>query len=79
MRNCRQADQRLAASPKAAPDPAHNALHGIEFPVAGDHLSDNAIQRQILIPGYREGQRVVFLVLRERIEGNAVLRFHLVP
>ena len=38
-----------------------------------------ASRRQMLVPGHREGQRVVFPVFRERIEGDAVLRFHLVP
>src|SRR5450759_1663744 len=33
----------------------------------------------MLIPGHREGQRVVFPVAGESIEGDAILRFHLVP
>ncbi len=31
------------------------------------------------VPGHREGQRVILPVLRERLEGDAALRFHLVP
>jgi len=33
----------------------------------------------MLILSYREGQRVIFPVFRERIEGDAALRCHLVP
>jgi len=40
---------------------------------------DDAVQRQMLIAGHGECQRVIFPVLWEGIEGDTVLRCHLVP
>ena len=74
-----QGNQWLAALPQAAPHPAQNTRYGVEAPAAGDHLCNDGVHRQMLIPGHRKGQRVIFPVSRELIEEDAVLRFHLVP
>jgi len=50
-----QGNQRFAVLPQVAPHPAGNVRYGIEVPVAGGHFFDDVVQRQMLIPGYREG------------------------
>ena len=74
-----EADHRLAAVPQAVPRPAQDAREGIEALVAGGHFADDTFLREPPIPGHWERQRVVFPVFREPIEGDASLRFHLVP
>ena len=52
---------------------------GIEVLVAGNHFLDDVLAREMFIPCHRERQRVVLPVFRKHIEGNALLRLHLVP
>ena len=73
-----QANQGIIALLQAAPHPPQQARQGIEVPIAGDHFLEDAVQRQVLVPGHWEGQRVAFPVIWERGEREAVFGFHLV-